>query len=846
MLQKHDENTFLANDLPSHPLAPRHAKTADMRNQFAALHSMSEGKVVAVYVVGIPGTGKTVLATQYCHKYKSDYSVVLHLDVSSMEKLHYSLVRIAMNSFFGQTFDKELIVNANEQSTTVLLERLRNRLMNASNWLIHVDSVRDYFSVSPGSLPVPGSSSWGVNGSLILATTESDLRQYNIYSRTLDLNDGLTDQEARTLLAEIANDGESQGMDEVVTALERLPLGLVAVAMYHGSRKQLIPSWAWNDSLQVYNKSKDSFRLHPGASPYRCSLIQAIEIKARENIEDTTANKGAIYRLFGLLNSTRLPEEFVRSYWEALNIQSDLYTSIATLSLVHLEKGDVSFFTINQVTQHVVTVIVSETITDGDYFKNVEAITDALIHTQKRFKERTEANSILLRSLRSFFVYFCKHSAVSVDKRVMLYRALGDISVLTSDGQRGRLEYTSRAVTLMEQHDSQLSSCEKACIYLQGLRSAVNLVNCAVAERFYKAGQEALLKGNETGEPCVRTIKGSLQYHYGFLLKTKGNYRAAERYLLEAQFLLSEEKTAEFYFALEGLYDSQRNKIVYGVQTRTLRVGLKRYIGDLRLLLGSAMKLGNEKLIAYLENRLALAYLNSNVQSINEKALLLEYSRKSSQQYKRLYGESHHRYAQSVTTHAMGLLYVDKLTEAEHHLNVAQESLSSSGNKEYNTYGYWIVSKAHYLVRTSYGRQDVNETKTILKRASCLLQRSFNRAVKKLNYNHPEAASCMMAISYLYVRRAVLEVDETRRLLLRIAFHTFQIASRIRRQSAWRLPCCQLRFPCRRSQWFVLEFNAQSQNRPPLGSCMTGRKAVQFRNERGKEGKHEVFLQRFH
>ena len=357
-----------------------------------------------------------------------------------------------------------------------------------------------------------------------------------------------------------------------------------------------------------------------------------------------------------------------------------------------------------------------------------------------------------------------------------------------------------------------------------------------------------MLKGNETGhgEPCVRPIKGNLQYHYGFLLKAKGNYRAAKRYLLEAQFLLIEEKTAKFYFALEGLYESQKSKIAYDVQTRTLRVGLKRYIGDLRLLLGSAMKLGNEKLIAYLENRLALAYLNSNVQSINKKALLLEYSRKSSQQYKRLYEESHHRYSQSITTYAMGLLYVDRLTEAEHQLNVAQESLSSSGNKEYNTYGYWTVSKAHYLVRTSYGGRDVNETKTSLKRASCLLQRSFNRAVKKQNYNHPEATSCMMAISYLYVRQAVLEVNETRRLLLRMAFHTFQIASRIRRQSAWRLPCRQLRFPCRRSQWFVLEFNSQSQDRLPSGSCMTGRKALQFRDERGKEGKHKVGLQRFH
>ena len=837
----------MANDLPSHALAGRHERLDEIRKHFATLRFMSEDKVVAVYVVGIPGTGKTVLATQYCHMYKSDYSVVLHLDVSSIEKLHYSLVRVAMNGFFGQTFDKQLVMEANLQSTTVLLEHLYNRLMNASNWLIHVDSIGNYFEILPGLLPVPGSSGWGAHGSLIVTIRERDLKQYDMYSRTVDLDGGLTRREAGMLLEKISNDGQSQEIDSVATALERLPLGLVALAMYHGSKRESTPTWTWSDSLHVYSELRNSFRPYPMASPYRNSLIQAVEIMARIDIEDTTYVKGVILVLFGLLNSSRLPENFVYSYWEELNIETTRYRIIDKLSLVGLEKGNVSFFTLHQVTQHVVTVIASETVRGVDYQKNVEAITDVLIDTHKRSKKRTEANSIMLRSLRSYFLYFCEHPLVSLDKRIMLYRALGDISVLTSDGELARVRYTSLALEIMEQHDSQLSSCEQADIYLQGLMSAVNLVNSTASERFYRAGQNALLKREKDGDSnCFRTIMGDLHYHYGSLLKTKGDYGAAEKFLKKAQLLLCDKKSSECFYALEGLYDSQKNKRVYDLQKQTRRTSLRIYIVHLHRLLQSARKRKHEKLIAHLQSRLAVAYLNDNNLSEDEVKLLLKYSIDSSKQYKRIYGESHFRFAQSTTTLAMGLMYVGRLNEAEHFLNLAQKSINNSGNMECDTYGYWAVSKAHYFVRASYGRLYVDEKKGLLRKASSLLQTSYNLAVRKLNHNHPEAATSMMAISYLYVRRAVLEVNETRQLLLRLAFHTFQIASRIRKQSDWRLPCCQLRFPCRRSQWFVLEIELKLQNRPPLGSCMTGKDVVQFRKMKGKGSEHRLFVQRFY
>ena len=842
-LQEHGEAVFLANDLPLHTLAPRHEMLNKIRKHFAELHSVFEGKVVGVDVVGIPGSGKTVLATQYCHKYKSDYRVVLHLDVSSIEKLHYSLVQVAMNSFFGQTFDKQLIMEANVQSTTVLLEQLRNRLMNVSNWLIHVDSIGNYFEILPGLLPVPGSSGWGVNGSLIVATTERDLKGYKKFSRMVELGGGLTHREARNLLAEISNDRQSEGIDKVATELERLPLGLVAIAMYHGSRREAILSWTWIDSLRKYSKVKKSLKPYSETSPYRKSLIQAVEMKARENIEDTSSSKGVVLILFGLLNSSRLPENFVLSFGEALNVQSATDTIIDRLSLVNLEKGNVSFFTLHQVTQHVVKQIVSDMVKGVHYHKNVEAITDALIDTHiDHSKKRTEANSIMLRSLRSYFLRFSNHSLISVDKRVMLYRALGDISVLMSDGELARLRYTSLALEIMEQHDSQLSACEKTKIYLQGLMSAVNLVNGTAAETFYRAGLNVLLKREKDDDSeCFRTVMGNLHYHYGSLLKTKGAYSAAEKFLKKAQWLLCETKSSECYYAREGLYESQKNKRVYDCQERPCSIALRSHTKRLHSLLASAMNEKYEKLIAHLQSRLAVGYLNNNNLSKHEVNLLLKYSFNSSQQYKTIYGESHSRYAQSTTTHAMGLLYVGKLDEACDFLNLAEKSLSNSGNMEYNTYGYWAVSKAHYFIRLSCGKPNMSEKKDDLMKASSLIQKSYNLAVRKLNHHHPEAAASMMAISYLYVRRAVLEVNETRRLLLRLAFHTFQIASRIRKQSDWRLPCCQLRFPCRRSQWFVLEVS-KSEEVPSLGSCMTGKEAVHFKV---RKRKHKLFVKRF-
>ena len=385
-----------------------------------------------------------MLATNYCYRYKSDYSVVLFLHLLSLEDLHYSLALITRHNESELPFDEQIATKANVQSILVLLQNLRYLLKRAPSWLIHVDDFRSLFDPLKTFFPLPGSTDWG-NGSLLITRKEKYVGVYNVYRKTVDLDTGLSPAEAKQLVANISKDDDNKRIARVVKELDYLPLGLVNIAVYHGSRKQLNPSWTWSDSLSRYNKSKSSFRLPAEVNLYNKSLVQAVDIAAREAISSYTSNCGITLVLFGMLKATRLPVLFVEKYWEALDIDTTaLYND--KLLLIAIDKSSVlpiTFFTVHQVTQYVLTGIVNETVRGTAYRRNVEAITDALIGIHEEYLKRLPNNSILLRSVRPYFKMSCGHELVSVDKRILLYCALGVASVLTVDGEQARLKYTS-------------------------------------------------------------------------------------------------------------------------------------------------------------------------------------------------------------------------------------------------------------------------------------------------------------------------------------------------------------------------------------------------------------------
>jgi tetratricopeptide (TPR) repeat protein len=819
----------LLSSLPRHHILDRKDKLTEIQHQFLRLRSDHDRKVVAVNVVGIPGSGKTVLAVKYCDHYKSGYSIVLPLNLHSLEALHSSLVLVTRHNHSGLPFDEQAATSATKQSILQLLQRLHSLLKEAPSWLIHVDGFGTLFDPLPSFFPLPGSTDWG-NGSLIITRQKKYEVDDDIYQKTVDLDTGLNPVEAIQLVANVSKDDDHTGIDKVVKELDYMPLGLLGIAAFHRSRKERRPWWTWNDSLSQYNKRKGLFRLPVEVNPYNKSLVQAVDIVAGDLINSSTSECGPVLILFGMLKATHLAEIFVEKYLESLNRDPTALTNDQLVLITIDNSNIVSFYNIHQVTQYVLTNIVKETVVPTTYERNVEAIIDALIGIHEEFSKRSANNSILLRSVRSYFKVFCDDPLVSVDKRILMCRALGDVSVLTVEGEQARLKYTNMAVEIMETERSGLSLCQKAQICLQALMSAVNLVNDTAAWRYYRAGRNFLEgQSHDVDRDCRDTTLGELYFHYGSLMNTVGDYHHAERCFEMALPLIPSGKP-ELLFVKERLYDAQKNMVVGRRHWKKHRVVgrppfIDEHIRDLKDLLNRAHKIKFSKGIAHLECKLADSLLNKRHLNGSDMESLLQYSSNSAELYKRIYGKGHFRYIQSVTTHSKGLIRAWRLDAAKESLSLAKTSFNYSGNLQHSTRGYWAVVKAHLYIAETFRTSNLTKKQSLSKEALALLVSSYNDTVRTLRYNHSDAAATMLAISYLYVRRAVWKVDDARKWLLRMAFHTFRIAANLERRSKWPLPCCELRFPCRRSQWFVLnEENSSLISQASSGECITGRK----------------------
>ena len=372
--------------------------------------------------------------------------------------------------------------------------------------------------------------------------------------------------------------------------------------------------------------------------------------------------------------------------------------------------------------------------------------------------------------------------------------------------------------------------------------SAVNLVNDTAALRYYSTGRKVLDGTTSTPKDIDRTCRdatlGELYYHYGSLMNTMGDYHHAERCFKKALPLTPNERPDMLLFVQERLYDSQKHMVGH-------HRSIEEHITGLRELLNFAHKNKAQKAIAHLECKLADGLLNKRSLNDSDTELLLQYSRSSAELYKRIYGESHFRYVQSVTTYSRGLIRAWRLDEAKESLSVAETSFNNSGNLQHSTHGYWAVSKAHFYIAKTFRTSSLKKKKFLYKEALVLLASSYNDTVRTLRYNHPEAAATMLAISYLYVRRAIWKENETRGWLLKMAFHTFRIAARLRRRQNWPLPCCDLKFPCPRTQWFVLEERLPiSFSQASSGYCTTGRKRPHAQEK--STHKLQSIVHRFH
>ena len=197
---------LVRQDPPQHKAyINRSEELTQLKKLFDSFDTSTDDKVVyAVYLVGMPGSGKSELACQYGKLvYKSgEVSTVITLNTESKKQFQDDLIDalLELKAAKGteatqEEFRKKEIVN--------LVHELRVLLQERPGWLLIIDNIRNLHTTQTSfyeGLPKPGTERWGQG--YMLLTTQVHIRKEGKFVK-INTTNGMTQNDAKTFLCEL-------------------------------------------------------------------------------------------------------------------------------------------------------------------------------------------------------------------------------------------------------------------------------------------------------------------------------------------------------------------------------------------------------------------------------------------------------------------------------------------------------------------------------------------------------------------------------------------------------------------------------------------------------------------
>ena len=288
---KSQENDFkvtsfciLTNE-PSHPIIRRSNDVTRIMKKLEELQNESKGAISTVYLSGIPGCGKSLIARQVGQEIfekrrreGEDQTFVATLNAETLDSLVESYCTVVRH--FGIT---EYAL-ANLEASRDLREKIEylqakvfSKTKHFSKWLIIVDNVVDLSSVRGDLLP-KGIDKSGHGQVLITTQDISSIPSNAPLTYHESLSKGMHPDDAVNLLRLVSETQNQEEDEKVAEVLEYQPLALVDAAFY--VRTAVVndsPNYSWANYLNERLRGMNVIGAYPES---QTSLVPS-EIKAR-------------------------------------------------------------------------------------------------------------------------------------------------------------------------------------------------------------------------------------------------------------------------------------------------------------------------------------------------------------------------------------------------------------------------------------------------------------------------------------------------------------------------------------------------------------------------------------
>ena len=425
--------TFIDKNLNSH--CPKYAakylrerphekyivkREEDIENLKKLFDSFEDTKEVVnvVYLVGVPGSGKTELARQfgdsmYCKPNGAPVVVTLNTENPYQFKttLASSIKEIEKESKqYSKDFEK-----LTETKVDVLIHDLQELLKERPGWLLIIDNIRDPNITQKDiyqHLPIPGASErWGTGKMLITTQIPLNRDLYGRYFRTVS-DTNLTLSDATNLLRNLVN--KSSRCDEavvktIVKKLELLPLSIMAAGDGIRSEMRTNQTYRCRDYLSEYSTKFNILPAHyRNVKGYKGSMLAALHI----TITNTLKVHSNIYRDFvALIGFTTVSiriirVDYVKGYLMKMGHTREECEKIVDFPLVYFSETH-QLFRVHQVVSHAFREALNHTNNDEELQKILQNISHYIAdHYNKSYEYEIKFHYVdLLESLPTWCTY---------------------------------------------------------------------------------------------------------------------------------------------------------------------------------------------------------------------------------------------------------------------------------------------------------------------------------------------------------------------------------------------------------------------------------------------------------
>ncbi|XP_046862837.1 uncharacterized protein LOC124456435 [Xenia sp. Carnegie-2017] len=381
---------------PNHFFVERTELRDKIIKDLEKLRNDNNDKLTYFYITGNPGSGKSQLARQVCEKLSCDWknrtSFVMTIDGKNEE----SLIRTYCELGYRLNCDKYMIEKFENENCSItdkvknLRSLLSTRLKLWQNWLIIVDNVVQLGKIS-SLLPQVGDPMWR-NGQIIVTIQDTDaVPQDDEFNKHISIRSGMNNRECFQLLKHYTIEhSDDQLLNEVLHALDRQPLALVAAGCYFSRVKKVNCSFTWSQYLKKIcseeEESMDDIFVKYN-SVYPRSMLQASLLAVRQNAEESSILENVI-NFFSMISFDLIPRDIIVFYVQEIDpkhSKEDIYLCLNDCSLfLHSENNDIS---LHRIVHKAVIVYQSEHSNEEHEMEtNVDQISKALY----MFKERDD------------------------------------------------------------------------------------------------------------------------------------------------------------------------------------------------------------------------------------------------------------------------------------------------------------------------------------------------------------------------------------------------------------------------------------------------------------------------